>query len=102
MHRLSAALALVSVFLVATGAGANAQYLPSGSYQASCRNISMTGNVLSASCTDPQGNYRWSRINVRSCAGGGIANQNGHLRCGSSGGSRHARGRGGCGRVSGR
>lgn len=87
MSRMAAAFTLLSLFVLATGVAANAQYLPPGSYQLSCRNISMSGSVLSAACTDPSGNYRWSRINVAVCAGGGIANRNGHLRCGSGGGS---------------
>jgi hypothetical protein len=85
--RQLAAFALVFGFTLATSVVANAQYFPPGSYQLSCRNITMTGSHLSASCTDPNGNYRFSRINVVRCGNAGIANINGQLRCGTGGGA---------------
>jgi len=81
MRRLLAGFTLLSLLSLATGIAVNAQYLPSGSYQASCRNISLTGNQLSASCTDPQGRWIFSGINVGTCRYGDIANRNGYLHC---------------------
>ena len=87
MLRQFAGLALVFGFTLASSVIASAQYFPPGSYQLSCRNITMSGPHLSASCTDPRGNYRFSRINVVHCGNAGIANINGQLRCGTGGGA---------------
>jgi hypothetical protein len=81
MHRLFAGFMIVFVLSLATGVATNAQYLPAGSYPSSCRNITMAGNQLSASCTDPQGRWVFSSVNAAACRNGSIANRNGYLHC---------------------
>ena len=84
---LTAALALAAM---AVGT-ASAQNIPSGSYQQSCTNIRVRGNVLTAACTAPQGGRVRSSIDLSSCRRGDIANSNGQLTCNSNG---YGRGRG--------
>jgi hypothetical protein len=52
----------------------------SGSYQGSCRNTSSSNGVLSAECSDGQGNWRQSSINSGQCRGD-IGNNHGMLAC---------------------
>ena len=60
--------------------------IPSGSYQQSCRGANMNGNMLSAQCTGPTGAPIYSTIDTNGCRGRDIANDQGYLRCGSTGG----------------
>jgi len=60
--------------------------LPNGSYQQSCRGASMRGSILSAQCPGRSGAPQFSSIDVRSCQGRDIANDNGRLACGRGGG----------------
>jgi hypothetical protein len=55
--------------------------LPSGSWSDSCRNASMRGNALSASCQDGSGAYRRSSLDVTLCPQTLISNENGRLSC---------------------
>ena len=84
---LTAAVALAAMTL----GTASAQNIPSGSYQQSCTNIRVNGDVLTARCTAPQGNRVRSSIGLSSCRRGDIANSNGQLTCNSNG---YGRGRG--------
>jgi hypothetical protein len=84
---LTAAVALAAMTL----GTASAQNVPSGSYQQSCTNIYVRGNVLTARCTAPQGNRVRSSIDLNSCRRGDIANTNGQLTCNTNG---YGRGRG--------
>jgi hypothetical protein len=84
---LTAAAALAAMAL----GTASAQNIPSGSYQQSCTNIRVRGNVLTAACTAPQGGRVRSSIDLSSCRRGDIANSNGQLTCNSNG---YGRGRG--------
>ena len=60
--------------------------VPDGSYQRSCRDITVQYGTLTARCLDNRQNLQNSSISVRSC-NGRIANYNGYLRCeGWSGG----------------
>lgn len=70
----------------AASAPALAQYrsLPGGSWQASCRNSYVRGNVLTASCRADNGSYRRSSYNLGNCRGGQLGNSNGRLFCESS------------------
>jgi hypothetical protein len=55
---------------------------PQGSYQNSCRDISMRGGRLYATCRDVGRNQRASSLDVSRCArGSDIANDNGLLIC---------------------
>ena len=85
MRHVIAGLTIFSFLTLSTGA-AYAQYLPAGSYEGSCRNITMNGNQLSAQCTDPQGRWVYSSINAGACRGT-IQNRNGYLHCHRAGGS---------------
>ena len=58
---------------------------PSGSYQQSCRGISMSGNTLRAQCTNTQGRPVSSSLDVNGCRGKDIHNDNGYLRCSAAG-----------------
>ncbi|RYF88793.1 MAG: hypothetical protein EON95_19815 [Caulobacteraceae bacterium] len=54
--------------------------VPDGSYQRSCRDITVQYGTLSARCLDNRQSLQSSSISVRSCSGR-IANYNGYLRC---------------------
>jgi hypothetical protein len=54
--------------------------VPDGSYQRSCRDITVQYGTLTARCLDNRQNLQNSSISVRSC-NGRIANYNGYLRC---------------------
>lgn len=56
--------------------------LPNGSWRQSCRYGVMRGSYLSAQCPDRDGRWSSSSIDVRSCRGDGISNQDGRLYCG--------------------
>jgi hypothetical protein len=55
--------------------------LPGGSWSMSCRNASMRGNALSASCQDGRGDYLTSSVDMTRCAQNLFANNNGYLVC---------------------
>jgi len=55
--------------------------LPGGGWSDTCRNASMRGNMLSASCQDERGNYQYSSIDVTQCRQNLVANVNGYLAC---------------------
>jgi hypothetical protein len=60
---------------------APAPSLPGGSYQQSCTNIGINGNMLTATCRTMKGRMqRTSLANVDRCAGD-IGNNNGRLNC---------------------
>lgn len=59
--------------------------IPEGSYQQSCRGASMRGNTLTAQCTNRQGRPVSSSLDVNSCRGRDIYNDNGYLRCNAGG-----------------
>lgn len=59
---------------------------PQGSYRQSCRNERMEGrDLLVAECRRQNGNFRNTRLDIDSCRGRDIANNNGHLECGGRG-----------------
>ena len=58
---------------------------PFGSYQQSCRNVTVTDQALNASCRDNQGRFQQTSINLRTCRRADIANINGRLICGGGG-----------------
>ena len=62
-----------------------AQGIPQGSYQQTCNNVAVNGNVLTANCQDSRGNWINAQLpDVQRC-GSDITNDNGMLRCASSG-----------------
>jgi CVNH domain len=60
--------------------------VPPGSYQQTCRGISLNGNLLRAQCTNERGAPVSSTLDTNSCRGSDIRNDNGYLRCGPGGG----------------
>ena len=82
-----------AVALGALGFGtASAQYAPTGSYQQSCTNIRVRGDVLRASCNGPRSGTVRSSISIASCRRGDIANMNGQLTCNNNGNNGYGRG----------
>lgn len=59
-----------------------------GSYLGSCENIRQRGAILEAQCEDRYGGLRFSRIDLRDCGRGDIANRNGRLVCSGARGER--------------
>lgn len=55
--------------------------IPTGSYQQSCRGITLNSNILRAQCTNMQGRPVSSSLDVNGCRGRDIRNDNGYLRC---------------------
>lgn len=58
--------------------------VPNGSYQQTCQNIRLNGNRLEARCQKKEGGSRDTSIDYRSCRGQ-IINDDGNLRCDTSG-----------------
>src|SRR6476620_6585555 len=73
------------MFVIGLGISSNAQGIPQGSYQQTCNNVAVNGNVLTANCQDSRGNWINAQLpDVQRC-GSDITNDNGVLRCASSG-----------------
>jgi len=69
------------------GGGYNGGGLPGGSYQDSCRDIDLRGDVLTARCRNRDGYYNPTSLSLRDCRGN-VENSNGNLRCtGGNGGN---------------
>ncbi|MCU1255449.1 MAG: hypothetical protein JWM83_1748 [Candidatus Angelobacter sp.] len=80
--------AMGTLMFVLVGASAGlAQSAPSGSYQQTCRDIGVRGDVLTARCQDTGGNWRNAQMRDISYCNGDITNENGALRCASSSGA---------------
>src|ERR1700731_4012128 len=80
--------AMGTLMFVLVGASAGlAQSAPSGSYQQTCRDIGVRGDVLTARCKDTGGNWRNAQMRDISYCNGDITNENGALRCASSTGA---------------
>ena len=58
---------------------------PGGSYQQTCRNIGVRGNVLYAECQDASQYWRQTQLSDYQRCRGDIQNQNGSLQCGGGG-----------------
>ena len=103
MYRIITGFALASA-LVATSigsAGAQSyqgratwgQSLPGGSYQQSCRRAHIDDGVLTATCTNDNGNWVGSSLQVSRCRPWtDIGNINGQLRCVGGAGSQNYQG----------
>src|SRR5277367_513481 len=73
----------VAAGLAAVLAASAASAQPAGSYQASCRNIQVSGGgdpQISASCKDMRGAWQYTSLRYRGCVGE-IGNNNGQLVC---------------------
>lgn len=75
------------VFMFMGASAGLAQSAPPGSYQQTCRDIGVRGDVLSARCQDTGGNWRTTQIRDISYCNGDISNENGALRCNASSGA---------------
>jgi hypothetical protein len=81
---ISIALVATAVLLAPSSASAQrggADRAPSGSYERSCNNISVSGGRLYATCRDVGRNQRPSSLNLSRCSGSDIGNDNGLLVC---------------------
>lgn len=98
MSNFGAPITLAALAALAIGSGAAAAQErasppigggsrpPPGSYQATCRGISLNGNMLRAQCPGPTGAPISSSLDINGCRGRDIANDGGYLRCGGGGG----------------
>ena len=85
MRRLVMYAAVALTFVAIPGSACMAQSIPSGSYQQTCKNIGVRGEVLAANCQDADGKWEATLLrDFRSC-GSDIVNDNGALRCGNTG-----------------
>jgi hypothetical protein len=74
------------MFVMGLGVASNAQSIPPGSYQQTCRNIDFHDDVVSANCRDSTGRWQSAQLrDVQSCRSD-IINDDGALRCSRSGG----------------
>ena len=72
-------LVLAAAASCALSAGASAQVY--GSFVESCTRIEQRGPVLRALCRDVYGRFVPAQLDLRSCRGGDVSNQNGQLVC---------------------
>jgi len=78
---LLALLGFASLPFASPSSAAPLRQIPSGSYQQSCSNISVSGTTLSATCTTTTGTQRSTQLqNFNQCTGD-IANLDGALAC---------------------
>jgi hypothetical protein len=68
-----------AVLLALSASAASAQ--AGGSYLATCYDVRQNGPILSAMCDDGSGRVRPTRIDIRQCGRGDIANAGGRLVC---------------------
>jgi CVNH domain len=72
--------------LAISGNVCSAQQAPYGSYQQTCRNIGVRGNVLYAECQDANRHWRSAQLADYQRCRGEIQNLNGSLQCTGAGG----------------
>jgi hypothetical protein len=63
---------------------ASAGGMPAGSWQRSCRAPHLSESVLTANCQRRDGAYHYSALDISSCDGGPVGNDNGRLVCESA------------------
>lgn len=87
MNHLCRSIVLLAVLALAVALPALAQVPPAGSYQQTCKDITVTGTTLNATCSW-QGSYGApSSLNYASGCVGDIANVRGVLACTGANGS---------------
>lgn len=81
--RYTTALKVAALALGLAGAAmtCQAQRAPGGSYQQTCRDISVRGSNLNATCKDEGGNWRNTQLSDFQRCSGEIQNLNGNLQC---------------------
>jgi len=80
--RTGLAVAVFGVIGIMTAPNAAAAQTPDGSYQKSCRNISVSRDgMLRADCATLIGRYHHSELQLSNCRRGDISNSNGQLTC---------------------
>lgn len=75
------------VMIILWRPSAMAQDYPSGTYQQSCKNISVRGDDLRARCKDNYGRYHDTVLDHADRCWGDISNNNGNLTCNQGGGA---------------
>ena len=55
--------------------------MPNGSWQKSCKNGTLNGSILTATCPDTSGHSITSSLDLNTCAPGDVFNNLGHLGC---------------------
>ena len=81
MKTLFGALAALLLAGIAWSAPTQAQGLPQGTYVQSCRDISVQGDTLVASCRTRDGRAQRAVLSAVSRCVGDIGNNNGTLQC---------------------
>ena len=84
MRGMVASWAIALLCIAIQGIG-QAQSVPSGSYQQSCRNVGIQDNMLTANCQDSDGKWEATQLRDFQSCGGDIMNDNGALRCAANG-----------------
>jgi hypothetical protein len=79
--RYSTALKVAALALGLGGAAITCQAQPGGSYRQTCRDVSVNGSTLRATCQDQGGNWRNTELRDFDRCGGEIQNLNGNLSC---------------------
>ena len=71
----------VAALALGLGVAITCQAQPGGSYRQTCRDVSVNGSTLRATCQDQGGNWRNTELRDFDRCGGEIQNQNGNLTC---------------------
>ena len=85
MGRICQFVLLALTLIVLTQGTIMAQGIPQGSYQQTCNNVAVNGNVLTANCQDSRGNWVNAQLPEIQRCNSDIVNDNGALRCTSAG-----------------
>jgi hypothetical protein len=79
--RYITALKVAALALGLGGAAITCQAQPGGSYRQTCRDVSVRGSTLYATCQDQGGNWRNTQLSDFDRCNGEIQNLNGNLSC---------------------
>ena len=71
----------VAALALGLGAAITCQAQPGGSYRQTCRDVSVNGSTLRATCQDQGGNWRNTELRDFDRCSGEIQNLNGNLSC---------------------
>src|ERR1700743_1187601 len=81
MRRIGTLSVIAFLCVLGLGRRANAQSLPPGSYQQTCKNIDYRDNVLAANCQDSGGHWQSALLHDVAGCRSDIINDDGSLRC---------------------